>query len=298
MRKYSNKLIPGALALGMVFTMGTTAFAASDAEYKKNENVYIRLEQNGEVSGAYVVNTFHITKEGEIVDYGDYDNVQNLTNMDTIESDKDEHTFTAEDKKFYYQGDIDKAELPWTFDITYTLDGKTVEKDELAGQEGKLEILLQVRKNPAFTDASFFQTYLLQTSFTLDSTICDEIRAEGKNISADSGEQDSGTPLQATVTDAGADENITFTIQPGTETDLMITTEVENFEMDDITINGIPTAEFPKSYVSDENTNVEKTTFIVSAEGVAVPDPVVDDTTAEEAGFVTKLLELFKDLFG
>lgn len=139
MRKYGKKLMSGALALGLVFTMGTTVSAASDGEYTKNENVYARLDQNGEVSGAYVVNTFHVTKEGEITDYGDYDKIQNLTNLDAIGSDKDEHIFTAGEGKFYYQGDIEKAELPWTFEIVYTLDGKEVEKEELADQAGKLK---------------------------------------------------------------------------------------------------------------------------------------------------------------
>lgn len=302
MRKYGKKWMSGALALGLIFTMGTTAFAASDAEYTKNENVYVRLEQNGEVSGAYVVNSFHVTKEGEITDYGDYDKVQNLTNLEAIESDKDEHTFTAEEGKFYYQGDIDKAELPWTFDIVYTLDGEEVEKDELAGQEGELEIRLQVRRNPAFADANFFQTYMLQTSFTLDPALCDHIHAEGvalgETAATDSGDQTAGTTIQTTMTDAGANENITFIVYPGTEAELVITADVENFEMDDIAINGAAAAEFPKSYVSDANTNVDKTTFIISAEGVTIPEPVVEEVVEEEPSFIDKLLDLFKGLFG
>lgn len=302
MRKYGKKLMSGTLALGLAFTLGMTAFAASDAEYTKNENVYVRLEQSGEVSGAYVVNTFHVTKEGEITDYGDYDKVQNLTNLETIESDKDEHTFTAGEGKFYYQGDIDKAELPWTFDIVYTLDGEEVEKDELAGQEGELEIRLQVRRNPAFADASFFQTYMLQTSFTLDPVLCDHIHAEGIALSettaTDSGEQTAGTTIQTTITDAGANENITFIVYPGTEADLVITADVENFEMVDISINGAAAVTLSKSYVSDANTNVDKTTFIISAEGVTIPEPVVEEVVEKEPGFIDKLLDLFKGLFG
>lgn len=302
MKRYGKKLMSGALALGLVFAMGTTAFAASDAEYTKNENVYARLEQNGEVSGAYVVNTFHVTKEGEITDYGDYDKVQNLTDLEAIESDKDEHTFTAGEGKFYYQGDIEKAELPWNFEIVYTLDGTEVEKEELAGQTGELEIRLRVRQNPAFADVTFFQSYMLQASFTLDPALCDQIHAEGiaagENASASDGEQTAGTTIQTTMTDAGANENITFIVYPGTEADLVITADVENFEMDDIAINGTAAAEFPKSYVSDENTSVEKTTFLISAEGVTIPEPVVEEAAAEEPGFLDKLMDLFKGLFG
>lgn len=298
MKKYGKKLIPGVIALGLAFTMGITASAASDAEYTKNENVYVRLEQNGELNGVYVVNTFNVTKEGEITDYGDYDKIQNLTNLDAIESDKDEHSFTAGEGKFYYQGNIDKAQLPWTFDIVYTMDGEEVEKEELAGQEGNLEIRLQIRQNPAFTDTSFFQAYMLQTSFTLDPELCEHIHAEGSAIgktdSADGGEQ---AAIQTTMTDAGANENVTFIVYPGTEADLVITTDAENFEMDDISINAAAATEFPKSYVSEENSSIDKTTFIISAEGVAIPEPVVEETVVEEQGFLDKLLDLFKELF-
>lgn len=280
MKNFVKKLMSGVLALGLSCTMGINVFAASDAEYTKNENVYVRLEQNGEVKGTYVINSFDVTKEGEITDYGDYDRVQNLTNLDELESDKDEHTFIAPKGKFYYQGDIDKADLPWTFDIIYTLDGEEVEKDKLAGREGELEICLKVRKNPAFTDETLFRSYMLQVSFTLDPELCDKIQAEG-----------------ATISDAGANENVTFIVNPGTETDLVITTDVENFEMDDISINTSAVAPTPVSYVSDVN-NTEKTTFIISAEGVAIPEPIEEEAIIDEPGFLDKIVDLFNSLFG
>lgn len=279
MKNLGKKLMTSALALSLTCTMGTTVFAASNAEYTKNENVYVRLEQNGEVRGTYVVNSFDVTKEGEITDYGDYDRVQNLTNLDALESDKDEHTFVASKGKFYYQGDIDKAELPWNFDIIYTLDGEEVEKDTLAGQEGELEIHMEVRKNPAFTDETLFQSYMLQASFTLDPELCDNIQAEG-----------------ATISDAGANENVTFIVNPGTEADLVITTDVENFEMDDISINAAAAIPTPVSYVSDQN-NTEKTTFIISAEGVTIPEPKVEEVIIDEPSFMDKIADLFNGLF-
>lgn len=280
MKKYGKKLAATTLALGMVFAMGTTAFAASDAEYTKNENVYVSLEQDGDVQGAYVVNVFNVTRKGEITDYGDYSKVQNLTNLDPIETDKDEQTFTAEKGKFYYQGDVEKAELPWEFDIQYRLDGDELEPEELAGAEGDLKIRINIRKNPAYTREDFFEGYLLQVSLTLDPSLCDNIHAEG-----------------GTISDAGADENIIFLVNPETETDLTVTAEVTDFEMDDISINGTAAVEMPLSYASAENTEMGKTTFIISAEGVSIPEPEPEPITEEESGFLEKLLDLFKSLF-
>lgn len=297
MKKSIKKLTSAALAMGISFVLGVTAYAASDAAYTKNENVYVRLEQDGDISGVYVVNTFRVTKKGEITDYGDYDKIQNLTNLDIIESDKDEHTFIAEEGTFYYQGDIVKAELPWNFDIVYTLDGEEVDNNELAGQEGELEIRMKIRKNPAFTDESFFQAYMLQASFTLDPKLCDNISANGVVIgeAAAGGEQQAS--VQTTVTDAGANENITFIVYPGVEADVIVTADIQDFEMDDISINATAATAFPKSYVSNENKAVEKTTFIISAEGVAILEATVSEAPTEEPNFFDKLADLFKSLF-
>ncbi len=294
MKIYGKKFLSTALALGMVFSMKSTVFAASDAKYTKNENVYVRLEQDGKVNTAYVVNTFHVTTEGEITDYGDYDKVQNLTNLETIESDKEEHTFTAKKGKFYYQGNIEKAELPWSFDIVYTLDGNEVEKEELAGQEGELKIFLKVRRNPSFVDKSFFQSYLLQISFTLDPEFCDNIQVKG--TVPGQAEEEEGKTVQTSVTDAGGNEVVMFTVSPDTEADLEIAADIENFEMDDISINAAAAKEFSKSYVSEDNTEMEQTSFMISAEGVSIPETVSKEETQEEMGLFDKLLDLFKSL--
>lgn len=299
MKKTYKRMTALVLTAGMACGMGVNAYAASDAEYTKNENVYVRLEQDGQVDGAYVVNAFHVTKAGEISDYGDYASVSNLTNLDPIESDKEEQIFEAEKGKFYYQGNMENAELPWNFDIAYTLDGDTVEGEELEGAEGELEIQIQIRKNPAFTDETFFNTSLLQASVTLDSELCDDIVAKQVTIPAEKGAE--RTKTDASIADAGSDEKITFTVNPGTEADLKIKTDVENFEMDDISIAGAPmgtttAADNSKqklSFTSEGNTHTEQIVFAVSAPGVRIPDPVAEKVVEEK----TSLLEKIKSLF-
>lgn len=267
----------GALAFSMLGTAAIPVKAASDAEYTKNENVYVRMEQDGSQKGTYVVNSFTITKAGEITDIGDYDRIYNLTDLSEIEQDKDEQVFDAEEGKFYYQGDIEKAEIPWNFDITYILDGTEVEKEELEGAEGDLIIKIQVRKNPSMITDSFFNGYLLQVSVTLDSDLCENIAAEG-----------------ASITDAGSDEKITYVINPGTEADLEISADVENFEMDDIMITGAAAQEMAVSFLSDQNEHIKQTTFIMSAEGVTIPDEKEEVVKEEKESFLDKFKSLFK----
>lgn len=310
MRK-EKKIIPlalaGALVMGSAAVPASQVYAADAAVYSKNENVYVRMNQEGEVSGTYVVNSFTVEEEGEITDHGDYDSILNLTNLDEIEEDKDEYKFYAEEGKFFYQGNLDDAELPWKFRIRYLLDGKEVEPEKLAGAEGDLEIHMYVKENLSAENAEFFPAYLLQVSLTLDNDLCEDIVAEG-----------------ASITDAGMDQRITFTVMPndenvegtseeeyqegenpeeeGTEAEpeetgeyrkLVVSASVTDFEMEDISINGVAMADFPVSFASDKNTMTRQSMFIMSAEGIAIPEEETEEVVEEEdnRNFIVKLVD-------
>lgn len=295
MKKKRLAMILSVTAAAMIMnTAAVPAFAADqEADYSKNENVYVRLTDEGSVESTHVVNSFQVTKAGEITDYGDYSNVQNLTDRTVIEQKKEEYTFSVEKGKFYYQGDIDNPELPWDFDITYYLDGDKVDTDELAGEEGDLMIKFDIQKNPAYENEIFFKTYMLQVSFTLDPKLASDIKADG-----------------GTISDAGANENITFVVTPNTETVLKIQAEVEQFEMGDITINALSAAPSHEgkdkkgksgnalSFAHADNTNVEKTSFMISAAGVEIPEQEEIIESVAEEGFMEKLIERIRSLFG
>lgn len=273
----------GILFLGLVLAPAADVSAASDAKYSKNENVYVRMDYDGDIDGTYVVNTFTVTDDGEITDYGDYSAIKNLTNLEEIEEDKEEYTFVAEEGKFYYQGDIENAELPWKFDIKYLLDDKEVTEEELAGGEGDLEIRIHISENKAAANPAFFQAYVLQVSATLDNDLCRDIVAEGANIA-----------------DAGSNEKITFTVVPNPEqpeSDLVIKAAVENFEMDDISIAGAAATAMPVSFVSDENKHMGSTMFVMSAKGIAIPDKVeAVKEEKDDRSFLKKFSDKLKEL--
>lgn len=119
------------------------------------ENVYVHMSADGEISGTYVVNSYTLDEETDITDYGNYTKVQNLTNMEALNQDGNEITFHAEEGKFYYQGDMENAELPWDFTITYKLDGNEMTPEELSGETGSLEITIDTKKN-ARVDSRYY----------------------------------------------------------------------------------------------------------------------------------------------
>lgn len=201
-----------------------------EAEYKKTENVYGKLSINGAVESLYVVNRFEVTKPGKIVDYGTYNRVENLTNLEAIVIDGDSNTVAAEKGNFYYQGDIEKGNLPWNIEVNYKLDGQEIEAKDLAGKNGKLEIYIKTSKNK-LVNTTFYDNYLMQISLTLSNQTCTNIVSE-----------------KGTISDAGENKQITFTVMPGKEGNLALSSDVTDFVMKGISIAAVPfsmTVEFP-----------------------------------------------------
>ena len=122
-----------------------SASSTSDASSPKEEAVYGILEHDGSVKDLYVVNIFN--NDGSITDYGSYSEVRNLTTSEKLVSDGDRITINTTAKKFYYQGTLQKKELPWEKAIKYNMDDKQVSAGELAGKSGRLKIAVSVKRN-------------------------------------------------------------------------------------------------------------------------------------------------------
>lgn len=193
-----------------------TAFAATEPQ-EKEEVVYAVLDNSGKVNGLYVVNSF---TNHDIVDYGDYETIKNLTTTDAITQEGDKISFHTDADKVYYQGDLKTKEIPWNIEIHYWMDDKEYSAEELAGKSGKLKITINITENKK-CDASFWDGYALQASLALDSKKCTNIEAP-----------------DATIANVGSDKQLSYIIMPGKGADVTITADVEDFEMDAISING------------------------------------------------------------
>ena len=119
---------------------------------------------------------------------------------------------------------MEERQLPWKIQVSYFLDGNPIDASALAGSAGHLEIKMDITKNSA-ENASFYENYALQATLALDTSQC-------KNISADG----------ATEANVGTDKQLTYTILPGSEKHISIQSDVTDFEMDGISINGISLA--------------------------------------------------------
>lgn len=211
------------LAVALAALGAVPACAAGGPE--KDEVIYVNLTPEGKEGTIYVVNSYDLTEETAITDYGDYRRVKNLTTTGALEQKGDAVRFTAPAGKFYYQGELDTAriaDLPWKVSAVYLLDGRELPGEELAGATGHLEIHVSLRQNPDAPEV-YRDNYALQTTLSLDSESCKNITAEG-----------------ATLADVGKLRQMSYIVLPGKEKDFTVSADVRDFEMDGIQVNGIP----------------------------------------------------------
>lgn len=211
-----------AAALSFTVAVGGVSPVCAAEEAEKDENVYVSLNEDGSVSGIYVVNEYVLENDTQIVDYGDYSEVRNLSSEDEITFENGRVSVNAKKGKFYYQGSLKDAQLPWNISISYQLDGEKISAKDLAGKSGKLKITLKITDNQD-SDDEFFDNYLMQGTVTLNTEKCSNITAEGSS--------------QANI---GKNRQILYNIMAGQEKTFVINADVIDFEMDAITFQAVP----------------------------------------------------------
>ena len=219
MKNY-NKIIAVAMAGAIC---GSTAFSsislAATKSSEKEEVIYANLTSSGDIEKIYAVNIF---EDKDIVDYGVYETVNNMNTMDKINYSNGKITIQNSEDKLYYQGIMKQnTEMPWTIKVRYKLDGVEYAPSELAGKSGKLEISISIKENKN-CKKNFFENYALQTIVQLDTNLCENIKSD-----------------EATMANVGGLKQLTYTILPGNEKDIKITSDVTDFEMSEIQVNGI-----------------------------------------------------------
>ena len=200
----------------------STVLVGGAAALDKEEVVYVNMDASGNVEDVYVVNIFELEEPGFVVDYGEYQSVRNLVSTDTIMQTGDENTVYADKGRFFYQGNLGKAEIPWEVNVDFFLDGHHISPEDIAGKSGRVLILLDICRNDAFKDKYFYQNLGMQVSLSLNAHDCTDIVAPG-----------------AVIANSGKNKQLTYTILPDKGGVYNITFDAVNFEMDAISINGI-----------------------------------------------------------
>lgn len=222
-KKIISLTVLTAMLISINFSMASANDKKQEAEVEnKIETVYGVLQLTGVVKDVYIVNEFDVIKLGMLSDFGDYSSVKNLTNIEKISNEDEKVSAYSDEGKFYYQGDFKSKELPWKFDIIYTLDGKTVMPDKLSGKSGNLEISINTEKNDNVIN-EYYENYMLQITVTLHAENCEDLIVDNGMLAS-----------------VGGSKIITFTSMPDQDLKCSLSANVTDFEMDGISINAVP----------------------------------------------------------
>lgn len=120
----------------------------STADLSKDETVYVLAGADGSVK-KIIVSDWIQNKAGaaSFTDKSEMKDVENVKGSESYTMNGDNmRVWDAQGNDIYCQGTIDK-ELPVSLSVSYTLDGKTVSAEELAGKSGKVVIRYDYRNN-------------------------------------------------------------------------------------------------------------------------------------------------------
>ncbi len=146
----------GCLSLAVLVALAAPGSVyASAAGTQKDETVYVNLDSAGAIQDTIVSDWLHSDDASQrIVDKSDLKNIQNVKTGEKASLQGDTLTWALSSdntgKNIYYQGTTDKK-TPLTVSMAYTLDGKPVSAQEIAGKSGKVTVSLTLTNTDAHT---------------------------------------------------------------------------------------------------------------------------------------------------
>ncbi len=215
-------------------TDNTAEVKTDNTDVSKDETVYVIAGADGSVKKV-IVSDWIRNALGDAA-------IEDSTALDDIVNVKGDESYTlgggnsrvwdAEGNDIYYQGNIDK-ELPVTLKISYTLDGKSVTPDELAGKSGRVTIRFDYENKQYETvkigdkDEKIYVSFAMITGLILDNDVFRNIEvSNGKLINDGSRTIVAGLAFPGLQEDLGIDRE-TFEIPDHVE----ITADAKDFSL-------------------------------------------------------------------
>lgn len=191
-----------------------TAYAGQ-ATADVDETLYLNLDYYGNISDANVVKGINFNGTSSYTDLGDYLKITNMSDEQKPEIKNGSVTFEKnKNGKFFFQGELkpDKIKAPWTFDITYKLNGVVTDADQIAGASGLVEMDIDCMPNKSVS--KYMQdNMMLFVAIPVDIQKCYSVDA----------------PESQTMT-LGQYTGIVFTALPGQEGHFQVRLGTDQFE--------------------------------------------------------------------
>lgn len=193
-----------------------------------DEAYYGITDYYGNLTEGSVVKSYIVNGAETLTDYGDYDEIVNLTDATAPETEDGSTVFRfSKDKApthFYFEGKTVQpfSQLPWTISLHYTLNGVPADAAELAGKTGVVEIFFDAVPNPAATEyARYNYTLEAMAIFNQDDIL--SLEAPGAQVQL-----------------VGNLRTVLFVILPGEEQHFSIRVGAEDFSFGGMTFLMVP----------------------------------------------------------
>ena len=213
MKKIIRRGAAASLAAVTLVTSAAVPVRAAAPRVQVDETMYVNLDYYGTATQINVVKGCTTNGLTEYTDYGTYDKVVNMTDDTAPEIGDGTVTWKLPEKnsRFYYQCTMPKnsVDLPWTFDVSYKLNGVEADASKLAGASGLVEVNVKATPNEE-ANAYYKNNMVLTVLVPVDMEKCYSVDAPGAQV------QSVGS-YQAAMFAALPGEDGDFTVRVGTD---------------------------------------------------------------------------------
>ncbi|MGH4119244.1 hypothetical protein [Clostridium sp.] len=230
------------LSVVLIVTLVSSNMVYATELIKKDETVYVTLSQKGEVKERIVSDWLHSDEKNvEVQDKSILKDIKNVKGEEKPNGIGENLTWKLEGNDIYYRGTTDKK-LPIDVNVKYTLNGKEIKPENLAGKSGELKMKIDYVNNDSHMVNIKGKMRKIYTPFST-VTVLDLPVDNFKNVKINSGK----------MINDGNNQIVTFICLPGMKESLdlkdnildlkeslEITAQVKNFEMGPIMITGTP----------------------------------------------------------
>ena len=146
-----------AASLVLMFTLPQAAQAAAPT-VETDESVYINMDYYGAPTNTRIVKGVSLNGHTEFTDFGNYSDVYNMSTYDEPVIKNNSVYWKLSDtssNRFYYEcipTDKVNIQMPWNFDVSYKLNGVSVNAEDCAGASGLVEITVHAVPNSYASD--------------------------------------------------------------------------------------------------------------------------------------------------
>lgn len=226
MMKTGKRILATFLSAAILIPSSTMTARAAAPSVTADESMYVNLDHYGKVEQINVVKRISLNGNNEFTDYGSYERVINMSNLaePSVTAQGVSWKLPESTGDFFYECTLkpNAASLPWSFDVSYKLNGVPADADKLAGASGTVEINMKAIPNKSVTDY-YKNNMLLQVGTTVDMEDTLSVEAPG-----------------AQVQTVGKSKLVVFAALPREETTFTMRIGTKKFETDGMVIMMVP----------------------------------------------------------